>query len=73
MDLWQLLTCQFAICNKKDILRNIAFFCSDKLIEFGNLMDQGMSAMKASMSEEEYWKKIDEGKKYRLFGVKANE
>ena len=71
LDLWQLLTCQFAICNKKDILRNIAFFCSDKLIEFGNLMDQGMSVMKASMSEEEYWKKIDEGKKYRLFGVKA--
>jgi hypothetical protein len=23
------------------------------------------------MSEEEYWKNIDEGKKYRLFGVKV--
>lgn len=31
-------------------------------IEFGNLMDQGMSTIKASMYEEEYWKK------YRLFG-----
>lgn len=72
LDLWQLLTCEFAICNKKDILRNIAFFCSDKLIELGNLMDQGsLNFIKATMSEEEYWKKIDEGKKYSLFGVKA--
>lgn len=68
LDLWQLLTCEFAICNKKEILRNIAFLHSDKLIELGNLMDQGMSTIKATMSEEEYWKKIDEGKKYRLFG-----
>jgi rubredoxin len=67
LDLWQLLTCEFAICNKKDILRNIVFFRSDKIIELGNLMDQGMSTIKATMTEEEYWKKIDEGKKYRLF------
>lgn len=69
LDLWQLLTCEFAICNKKDILRNIVFFRSDKIIEFGHLMDQGsLNTIKATMSEEEYWKKIDEGKKYRLFG-----
>ena len=67
LDLWQLFTCEFAICNKKDILRNIAFIRSDKLIELGNIMDQGMSTIKATMSEEEYWKKIDEGKKYKLF------
>ena len=56
-----------AICNKKDILRNIAFFRSDKIIELGNLMNQGMSTIKATMTEEEYWKQIDEVKKYRLF------
>lgn len=68
LDLWQLIICEFAICNKKDVLRNIAFFRSDKIIELGNLMDQGMSVIKATMSEEEYWKKVDEGKKYKLFG-----
>ena len=68
LDLWQLIICEFAICNKKDVLRNIAFIRSDKIIELGNLMDQGMSTLKATMSEEEYWKNIDEGKKYRLFG-----
>lgn len=31
-------------------------------------MDQGMSTLKVIMSEEEYWKNIDEGKTYRLFG-----
>lgn len=68
LDLWQLIICEFAICNKKDVLRNIAFIRSDKIIELGNLMDQGMSTLKATMSEEEYWKNVDEGKKYRLFG-----
>jgi len=68
LDLWQLIICEFAICNKKDILRNIAFIRSDKIIELGNLMDQGISTLKATMSEEEYWKKIDDGKEYRLFG-----
>ena len=68
LDLWQLIICEFAICNKKDILRNVAFFRSDKIIELGNLMDQGISTLKATMSEEEYWKKIDDGKEYRLFG-----
>ena len=30
-------------------------------------MDSGLCFAKTKMSEEEYWKKIDEGKEYRLF------
>ena len=67
LDLWQLLTCEFAICNKKDIIRHIAYFRSDKLIEIGEIMDSGLCFAKTRMTEEEYWKKIDEGKEYRLF------
>lgn len=67
LDLWQLLTCEFAICNKKDFIRYIAYFRSDKLTEIGEIMDSGLYFAKTRMTEEEYWKKIDEGKEYRLF------
>lgn len=67
LDSWHLLTMEFAICNKKDVLRAMAFIKSEKLNDFGKLYDTGFANLKFQISEEEYWKKINEGKSFRLF------
>lgn len=67
LDSWYLITMEFAICNKKDLLRQMAYIRSEKLDEFGKLYDMRLSQVKGSITEEEYWKKIEEGKKFRLF------
>ena len=68
LDAWHLISMELAICNKHDNLRFMAFLRSNKLNELENFYDQSITSIKSKMSEDEYFKKIDEGKKYRLFG-----
>lgn len=68
LDAWHLITMDLAICNKHDNLRFMAFIRSDKLNELENFYDQPITSIKSKMSEDEYFKKIEEGKNFRLFG-----
>lgn len=67
LDAWHLITMTLAVCNKNDIFRLMTFIKSEKLNEFEELHNASMTIIKSQMSEDEYWKKIDEGKKFKLF------
>ena len=64
-----LTSMDFAICTKTDKLKYMAYIKNDYLNWFYDLINLVMPdfLVKYNITEEEYWKKIDEGKKYRLF------
>lgn len=72
LDAFQIISLDFAICNKKDTLRYNAYIRGGFLTEYGNFLDTGLSVIKASMTQEEYWAKVDTGKEFRLFNRKKN-
>ena len=56
----------FTICKRDGRYKFMAYIVNDFLKFFYDTMNEPIEYFKSKMTEEEYWKKIDEGKKYQL-------
>lgn len=65
-DAYRITTMDFGVCKRNDQFKYMVYIENDFLKFFYDLINEPVEQLKTKMTQDDYWKKINEGRKYHL-------